>query len=56
MNNDQEWRHHLFTEIKEIRKDLAEVKSEMISLKVKVAMFSAAIGSIVSFIANKLIG
>lgn len=56
MNNDQEWRHHLFEEIKEIRKDLAVVKSEMISLKVKVATFSAIIGSIASYLANKILG
>jgi hypothetical protein len=55
MNNDQEWRSHLFDEIKEIRKDVAEVKAEMMTLKLKVAVFSSFIGSVVSFFINKVI-
>ena len=55
MNNDQEWRAHLFDEIKEIRKDVAEVKAEMMTLKLKVAVFSSFVGSIVSFFINKVI-
>lgn len=54
MNNDQEWRNHLFDQIKEIRKDVAEVKSEMISLKIKVAGVSSFIGAIVSYFLNKI--
>lgn len=53
MNNDQEWRQHLFDEIKELRKDVALIKSEMISLKVKVAGISSFIGAIVTYIASK---
>jgi len=55
MNNEQEWRQHLFTEIKELRKDVQEVKSEMMTLKVKVAVFSSFVGSVVSFIINKVL-
>ncbi len=55
MNNDQEWRSHLFNEIKELRKDVSEVKSEMMTLKVKVAVFSSFVGSLVSFIINKVL-
>ena len=46
MNNDQEWRAHLFDEIKEIRKDVAEVKAEMMTLKLRVAAFSSFVGII----------
>lgn len=55
MNNDQEWRQHLFDEIKELRKDVATIKSEMISLKLKVAGISSLIGTLVTYIANKLV-
>ena len=54
MNNDQEWRAHLFDEIKEIRKDVADVKAEMMTLKLKVAGFSSIIGAFASFFWNKL--
>lgn len=55
MNNDQEWRSHLFDEIKEIRKEVSEIKAEMISLKLKVAGFSSFIGALASYIWNKLL-
>jgi hypothetical protein len=55
MNNDQEWRTHLFNEIKEIRKDVSEVKSEMMTLKLKVAGFSSFIGAAMSYIINKVL-
>jgi hypothetical protein len=55
MNNDQEWRSHLFSEIKELRKDVSEVKSEMMGLKIKVALFSSFFGSVVSYFINKII-
>lgn len=55
MNNDQEWRQHLFDEIKELRKDVSLIKSEMISLKVKVAGISSFIGAIVTYIVNKVL-
>jgi len=54
MNNEQEWRSHLFSEIKEIRKDLTIVKQELITLKVKVAAFSAVLGSLSSYIWSKI--
>jgi hypothetical protein len=46
MNPEQEWRQHLLGEIKDIKKDVAEVKAEMTTLKVKVAGFAAFIGAI----------
>jgi hypothetical protein len=55
MNNDQEWRHHLFDEIKELRKEVGEIKSEMMTLKIKVSAFSAFVGSIVSYIFHKVL-
>jgi hypothetical protein len=55
MNNDQEWRSHLFDEIKELRKDVAEVKSEMMTLKLKVAGFSSFIGAVIAYVGNKLL-
>jgi hypothetical protein len=55
MNNDQEWRAHLFNEIKELRKDVGEVKSEMMTLKLKVAGFSSFIGAVISYVINKAI-
>lgn len=54
MNNDQEWRSFLLDEVREMRKDLADVKKEMTTLKVKVAFFSSIIGSVATFIANKM--
>ena len=54
MNNDQEWRSHLFDEIKELRREVGEIKREMISLKIKVAGFSSFIGAAISFIMNKM--
>lgn len=53
MNNDQEWRNHLFDEIKEIRREVSEIKTEMFSLKIKVAGFSSLIGAIVSYVWSK---
>jgi hypothetical protein len=54
MNNDQEWRTHLISEIKELRSDVKTIKNEMTTLKVKVASFSAFIGAIVHAIFNGL--
>jgi len=55
MNNDQEWRLHLLNEIKQIRKDVSDVKSEMMTLKLKVAGFSSFIGAVMSYIINKVL-
>jgi hypothetical protein len=56
MDNEQEWRSYLIGEIKEIRSDLKEVKSEMFTLKVKVAAFSSIFASIATMIFNKIVG
>jgi len=56
MNNDQEWRDRLFKEIDGLRKDVAELKIEMHSLKIKVAFFSSAISTIATYIGTKLFG
>lgn len=55
MNNDQEWRQHLFDEIKELRKDVSVIKMEMTTLKVKVAGFSSVIGALITYIGNKIL-
>lgn len=55
MNNDQEWRTHLFNEIKELRKDVTDIKQEMISLKIKVASISSVIGAIVTYFSGKIL-
>ena len=52
MDSEQEWRQFMLGEIKEIRNDLKEVKSEMMTLKIKVAIFSSLVGSVASFIAQ----
>lgn len=53
MNNEQEWRSYLISEIKEISNDIKEVKAEINTLKVKVALFSSMIGSVASILWNK---
>ena len=55
MNNDQEWRQHLFDEIKELRKDVSEIKVEMNTLKIRVAAFSSFVGSVVTYFINKVL-
>ena len=54
MSPDQEWRSLLLSEIRDIKHDINELKREMNTLKVKVALFSSAIGAIVSFAINRL--
>jgi hypothetical protein len=55
MNIEQEWRQHLLSEIKDIKKDIEEVKREMMTLKLKVAGFSSFIGAVISYVINKAI-
>ena len=55
MNNDQEWRQHLFDEIKEIRREVSEIRNEMLTLKIKVAGFSSLVGALASYIWNKIL-
>lgn len=52
--NQEEFSKLLFEEIKEVRKDLAELKAEMTTLKVKVAVFSSIAGSAATFLINKI--
>jgi hypothetical protein len=52
MNNDQEWRNLLLSEIKELKDDVKLIRNEMTTLKVKVASFSVFIGAIVHAIFN----
>jgi hypothetical protein len=54
MNTD-EFLKLLHQEIKELRSDVAFVRSEMTTLKVKVALFSSVIGGAFSFIVNKFL-
>ena len=39
---------------KEIRKDVSDIKSEMVTLKIKVAGFSSFIGALASYLWSKL--
>jgi archaellum component FlaC len=69
MTPEQEWRQLLLGEIKEIRKEVAEargevavlrsevesVKSDVNVLKVKSALIGSIIGSVGTYIANKLL-
>lgn len=54
MNSD-EFIKLIYSEVKEVRADLQEVKKEMTTLKVKVALFSSVIGGAFSFIVNKFL-
>ena len=48
MNNDQEWRSLILSELKDIKEDLKEVKKEMTTLKVKVVGVASFIGAIIN--------
>lgn len=48
MNNDQEWRQLLLSEIREVKSEVAEVKKEVVGLKIKVAGVASFIGALVS--------
>ena len=52
--NTEDFAKLLYDEIKSLRSDIAEVKKEMTTLKVKVAIFSSIVGSVATFIANKI--
>jgi hypothetical protein len=52
--NNEEFMKLMYQEITTLRKDVTEIKSEMSTLKVKVAFFSSIVGGVVSFLANKL--
>lgn len=53
MNNEQEWRALLLSEIKEVKADVGEVKKEIMTLKIKVAGFASLIGSLATVVWNK---
>lgn len=54
MDNEQEWRNRIFTQMDAIEGKVDKIKDEMTTLKVKVAVFSSFVGSIATLIANKL--
>jgi len=54
IDNDREWRYFLMAELKEIKADVKRIQEEMLTLKIKVATFGAIIGSVSSFIFNKI--
>jgi hypothetical protein len=56
MNAEEELRKIMREELLELRKDVKEIRAEMQTLKVKVAVFSSIIGSVATLIAKKLIG
>ena len=58
---EKEWRDRIFHDLDKIESKINEVdskvdkiKDEMTTLKVKVAIFSSLVGSIATFIANKV--
>jgi hypothetical protein len=53
MDNEQEWRSYLISEMREIKNDVKIVRNEITTLKVKVAFFSSIIGSVASILWNK---
>ena len=56
MNNEQEWRKLLLSEIKEVKSEVAEVKKEVMSLKLKVAGVASFVGALVSGFFSKILG
>jgi ribosomal protein L29 len=53
MNNEQEWRSLLLSEIKEVKHEIAEVKKEVMNLKLKVATAASFIGALCSGLYHK---
>jgi hypothetical protein len=53
MNEEQQW-DFLLGEIKEMKTDLKELRNEMQTLKVKVALFSSLFASVVTAVISKL--
>lgn len=56
MNNEQEWRILLLSEIRYIKEELGAIQKEMTTLKVKVALFSSAISSVATLLFNNTFG
>lgn len=53
MNNEQEWRQHILRLLTETNDEVKEIKKEMTTLKIKVAGFSAFVGSFAAYFMNK---
>lgn len=51
--NTEDFAKLLYDEIKSLRSDIADIKKEMTTLKVKVAIFGSLAGSIATFVVNK---
>lgn len=54
MTPEQEWRALILNNLHKIEKKVDHINTEMMTLKIKVALFSSVVGSIASFIASKL--
>jgi len=50
MRNEQEWRAHLLSELREIKEDVKDIQKEMTTLKLKVAGIASAIASVLTLI------
>jgi hypothetical protein len=55
MTPEQELRKLIFDDLREIKQDIKDVKLEMNTLKIKVALFSSIIGSLAGFFADKFL-
>lgn len=53
MDNDQEWRAFLLSEIKDLKHDISFIRKEITYLKIKVITISSALASGVSLFLNK---
>jgi hypothetical protein len=54
LDNDREWRKYILEEMQDIQDDQKKMLIEMTTLKVKVALFSGVISTVISFIVGKL--
>lgn len=53
MTPEQEWRALILSKIEKIDEKVDRINTEMMTLKIKVAIFSSIAGSVAAFIANK---
>lgn len=55
MSADTQLKQMIIDELRELRQDVKEIKAEMTTLKVKVALFSSIISSAATFILNRVL-
>ena len=55
MTNEKEWRDMIFKKLDKVEDKIDSIQLEMNTLKIKVALFSSFIGSLVTFVINKFL-